>query len=612
MTTRSCALLLAALVGSGCQCSGDSPLLPDGGDAGRTDEVRLSTATLCLTPELVSAPTKVLVLVDTSGSTCLSDPGTASDAGACLGFTGMGGVSRREATLDAFLGRAQAAPEALVSVSFFGEAVTGSLPSFPGGFVRPDAAFRAQVQAFLQAPPAGPSNLEGALAFAHARLSAEVQAMRQIDPGMLSRTTFRLVVLTDGPPSPRCLADDTQDAGATPAMVEGLWPDSSTFCNDVAGLDGGSLNQTADLLSLVDALKTAAAPARAFTFDTVFFFNDANLAACGPVCDDAFGRYAGVAPGGQYQAAKTDARNLLGLLSTRGGGAARDLDTAGTDNPLSQVDFVDGGVASAQVLWALPLRSVASDTAPLPDSDGDGLSDAREAEVATEPLNPDTDGDCLSDGFEVQRAAALFDPKVKDARGCDPASPMTPNCVCRDVDGDGLSQFEENVLGTSAALLDSDFDGVTDLQEARGDMDATRRQPLRDGDGDGALDVDEVRATSNPARGTDAEFRRRYAVSPRLTLESRQGAQECWDIAIDGLSTVTLQTDGGTADGYNLVKLLLGVGSAPDDILRWYGECVWVHRQRGGAAVPNLTFPGNRWRPLPEVVDGDCEGTAPP
>jgi hypothetical protein len=35
------------------------------------------------------------------------------------------------------------------------------------------------------------------------------------------------------------------------------------------------------------------------------------------------------------------------------------------------------------------------------DSDGDGLSDQREAELGTDPLKPDTDGDTLKDGDEV-------------------------------------------------------------------------------------------------------------------------------------------------------------------------------------------------------------------
>ena len=37
------------------------------------------------------------------------------------------------------------------------------------------------------------------------------------------------------------------------------------------------------------------------------------------------------------------------------------------------------------------------------DSDGDGLSDAQEATLGTDPANPDTDADGLFDGAEVTR-----------------------------------------------------------------------------------------------------------------------------------------------------------------------------------------------------------------
>ncbi len=45
----------------------------------------------------------------------------------------------------------------------------------------------------------------------------------------------------------------------------------------------------------------------------------------------------------------------------------------------------------------------------LTDSDADGLTDAQEITLGTDPHNPDTDGDGLSDGFEVN--SSHTDPK---------------------------------------------------------------------------------------------------------------------------------------------------------------------------------------------------------
>ena len=44
------------------------------------------------------------------------------------------------------------------------------------------------------------------------------------------------------------------------------------------------------------------------------------------------------------------------------------------------------------------------------DTDEDGLTDEREAEIGTNPENPDTDGDGFSDGAEVEAGTDPLDP----------------------------------------------------------------------------------------------------------------------------------------------------------------------------------------------------------
>lgn len=79
------------------------------------------------------------------------------------------------------------------------------------------------------------------------------------------------------------------------------------------------------------------------------------------------------------------------------------------------------------------------------DDDQDRLSNAREAELGSEPNNPDTDGDSITDGDEVL------------VWGTDPTK--------RDTDGDTLSDGQEvNDTGTDPTKEDTDGDGTIDSQ----------------------------------------------------------------------------------------------------------------------------------------------------
>ncbi len=89
---------------------------------------------------------------------------------------------------------------------------------------------------------------------------------------------------------------------------------------------------------------------------------------------------------------------------------------------------------------------VAGALATLVDSDGDGLTDAAEAGLGTDPLDPDSDGDGLSDGAEV------------NTHGTNP--------LVADSDGDGLSDGAEvSTHATNPLDPDSDDDGFSDGAE---------------------------------------------------------------------------------------------------------------------------------------------------
>jgi len=71
------------------------------------------------------------------------------------------------------------------------------------------------------------------------------------------------------------------------------------------------------------------------------------------------------------------------------------------------------------------------------DSDGDGLSDAQEILIGTDPFNPDTDGDGFSDGVEV-------------ASGSDP---LDPNCTPLNCRRSGeVESFSFSLINTVALI----------------------------------------------------------------------------------------------------------------------------------------------------------------
>jgi hypothetical protein len=112
------------------------------------------------------------------------------------------------------------------------------------------------------------------------------------------------------------------------------------------------------------------------------------------------------------------------------------------------------------------------------DSDGDGLPDALEIMLGSNPFNPDSDGDGLPDGVEYLLKG-------------DPFSALPDD----DDDGDGLINIAEIRLGTDPSRADTDGDGLSDGEEVM----RYHTDPLRmDTDGDGFPDGLEVALGTNP------------------------------------------------------------------------------------------------------------------
>jgi len=117
------------------------------------------------------------------------------------------------------------------------------------------------------------------------------------------------------------------------------------------------------------------------------------------------------------------------------------------------------------------------------DTDNDGLTDADESLIGTDPSNPDTDGDAIDDGAEVNDYGT---------------SPLL-----EDSDVDGIGDYAElDVYGTDPVAFDSDGDGVGDGAE----VNATLTDPLDDDtDDDGLNDGDEGSLGTDPL-GPDTDL----------------------------------------------------------------------------------------------------------
>ncbi len=120
------------------------------------------------------------------------------------------------------------------------------------------------------------------------------------------------------------------------------------------------------------------------------------------------------------------------------------------------------------------------------DSDDDGITDADERAIGSNPSNPDTDGDGILDGAE------------RDA-------------------------------GTSPILADTDNDGVSDNAEAAAGTDPTNA----DSDGDGASDGEELAFGSDPnsaaSTPTGAAFTGFEHAAPGATSFVYDGVELGWD-----------------------------------------------------------------------------------
>ncbi|MHB8877665.1 MAG: vWA domain-containing protein [Myxococcaceae bacterium] len=262
----------------------------------------------------------------------------------------------------------------------------------------------------------------------------------------------------------------------------------------------------------------------------------------------------------------------LDRMAQLGGGEFRDFRN---NEPINFLNFNFGQVRRAfQIKDFLATNFSAPANSPLDvaDSDSDGLTDAQEAVERTDPLGPDTDADGFSDGVEVHFAAlgASFRPRqlaLPDGGGLDPGCPPALRRV--DSDCDGLTDCDEQIIGTNALRTDSDNDGVPDSVEWQLGTQPSSKDLDEDPDSDGLVNRTEVRLHTDPLLADSSKLTTsgyRYSLRTDGPVDSE--GRQCHLFRVDNISlanTLADFRDGGSGRGAGYNDLYLSLSMIPGD-----------------------------------------------
>lgn len=412
---------------------------------------------VCAAPALEAwLPTKVLFVVDVSGSVQFTDPSHHR-------------VEIVRGAVEALLDH----PAASVAIATFSEAVlvhtqTGASTAFTRD---PEVLARA-LDALERVD--GLSDHQVGLEQAFRLL---VQDLEATAPEVRARTRYSIIDLVDGLPFPMCCSEQSDRLGI---CTRG--PDIG-FCGDV---DYNLPHQLVEVAQDIASLGEIYGAGQVSLHTSLFLDTEAMGSA------DARGCYTQPA----VEVCPEDVRAVLEPVAVAGGGVYDVLEGIVLDTRRRELGSLSLPTALGAVWVEQPALRFEAEGLAL-DADEDGLSDPAEAILGTDGARPDSDGDGFSDAFEAR------DPGLAPTRS-DPGCGLEARS---DVDGDGLLACEEARLGTDDGDADSDRDGLVDGLEVRSGTDPMRDDAAEDLDGDGRSNRAEIEAglRADLAEGRAAE-----------------------------------------------------------------------------------------------------------
>ena len=207
-----------------------------------------------------------------------------------------------------------------------------------------------------------------------------------------------------------------------------------------------------------------------------------------------------------------------------------------------------GGTTPGATAPVVPTCQQLAAADPTGDKDADGITNAREAQIGTDPCNPDTDGDGMVDGYEYQSALDLNSIALPYPGKRPWPNPLDPSDGGYDFDGDGLTLSQEYALWhyVGATFPVTQYSDGTQNSGGRLYVTSPSQVPL-DRDGNGILTDDERDAdgdglsniVEDNLEGTQDWWKKTYTTEAAYSIA-----------AFGGLSATDPDTDGdGVLDG---------------------------------------------------------------